>query len=188
MKPLWAPWRMRFVKSAQKRMDRPMHPLKNCIFCEKPKLKKDRKNYLLHRGETCFILLNIYPYNNGHLMVAPYKHILDFNGLKKKEMVELIELTNLSVNVLRDVFNPQGFNIGLNLGKVAGAGFEHLHIHVVPRWFGDTNFMPICAETKVIPESLLATYKKLKKIILASLPASLSRKRGEPLRRSGSAL
>ncbi len=165
MKPLWAPWRMRFVKSARKRVGRPMHSPKNCIFCEKPKLKKDRKNYLLYRGETCFILLNIYPYNNGHLMVAPYKHILDFNGLKKKEMLELVELTNLSVNVLRDVFNPQGFNIGLNLGKVAGAGFEHLHIHIVPRWFGDTNFMPTLAETKVLPETLDITYKKLGKAI-----------------------
>ncbi|HCJ67312.1 MAG TPA: HIT family hydrolase [Elusimicrobia bacterium] len=159
MKVIWAPWRMKFIKEWRKKKP-------NCIFCEKCEQKNDQKNLLLYRGKKSFILLNLYPYNNGHLMVAPYRHKPDFNDLTKEELTNLLETARLGVNLLKKTLNPEGFNLGINLGKIAGAGIkDHLHIHIVPRWAADTNFMPICGETKVIPESLTATYKKLKKTL-----------------------
>jgi len=159
MKVLWAPWRIKFIKEWRKKKP-------NCIFCEKSKQKNDRKNLLLYRGKKSFILLNLYPYTNGHLMVAPYRHKPDFNRLTKEELADLLQTVRLSVNLLKKTLNPDGFNIGINLGKVAGAGIEeHLHIHIVPRWTADTNFMPIIAETKIIPEALNVTYRQLKRVI-----------------------
>ncbi len=134
-----------------------------CIFCDLPKEKRDNKNYILYRGNTGFIIMNIYPYNNGHLMIAPFRHTPDLDRLTKKEKAELMEIMALSMKILTGAFKPEGFNLGMNVGRIAGAGVtEHLHIHVIPRWKADTNFMPVIAETKVIGQHLDTTFKQLK--------------------------
>jgi ATP adenylyltransferase len=155
MDKLWAPWRSKYVK---------LNKEKDCIFCLKLESKK-RKNYIISRGEKVFSLLNIYPYNNGHVMVAPFRHVRDLDQLKDDELTELMKHTNKIIKKLKKVLRPDAFNVGLNLGKDAGAGFAgHLHIHIVPRWRGDTNFMPVIGKTKVIPQSLDELYKRLKKV------------------------
>lgn len=151
---LWAPWRLEYIETA----DQPQ----GCIFCLKSKESEDRKNLIVYRGKTAFVILNRFPYNNGHVMIAPYAHTVEFSSLSDQEKLELMDLLDLTKAVLTSVVSPHGFNIGINLGRAAGAGIEdHLHIHVVPRWNGDTNFMPILASTKVIPESLDKTWVKL---------------------------
>ena len=163
MKRLWAPWRMEYILDE--------HKGKSCLFCDFSKLEKkkvnkarDRENLILYRSRECFVILNRYPYNSGHLMVIPYFHTPTFDGLSDDTMFDLIKTVDKSVNVLREVLNPDGFNMGLNFGKVAGAGMEsHMHMHVVPRWTGDTDSMPIIAETRVMPEHLKKTYSKLYK-------------------------
>ena len=136
---------------------------KKCLFCEAAGKKDDAQTGLLYRGKTCFILLNTFPYSTGHLMIAPYRHIPDFSRISAAEAKEIMELVKKSITCLKKAMYPDGFNLGVNLGKVAGAGvIGHLHIHIVPRWQGDTNFMPVIGETKVLPESLKETYKKLK--------------------------
>jgi len=138
-------------------------PSEGCVFCNKSQEADDAKNYVLLRGRTCFALLNLYPYSNGHLMVAPYKHTADFDLLTESELAELLVLVRDCQKALRAAMHPDGFNVGVNLGKVAGAGItDHLHVHVVPRWNGDTSFMTVTGETRVVPESLDATYAKLK--------------------------
>ena len=160
MKQLWAPWRMKYIL---------MRKPKGCIFCKLPKEKKDEENLILYRGSFNFIVLNNYPYNNGHLMVAPYRHVKDLEGLSKDELYEHIEVIRMATSLLKKTFKPDGFNLGLNIGKIAGAGVEgHLHTHIVPRWAGDTNFMPIIADTKVIIEALMATYQKLRTHLLST--------------------
>jgi ATP adenylyltransferase len=134
---------------------------KGCLFCRKPKEKKDKENLILYRGKTAFIVMNRFPYNNGHLMVIPNRHCVDFDELNDEESQELCFLIRLSLRVLKEAFHPHGFNVGLNIGNAGGAGEPHLHLHVVPRWNGDTNFMPALGETKVIPEYLARTYEKL---------------------------
>jgi ATP adenylyltransferase len=135
-----------------------------CPFCEKANQKKDKENYILLRGKRTFTILNTFPYNNGHLMVVPYRHLANLEELNQQELSELTSLVMKGVTSLKEAFNPDGFNIGLNLGEAAGAGIkDHLHIHIVPRWSGDNNFMPVVADTKVIMESLDDTYKKLSK-------------------------
>ena len=132
-------------------------------MCEKPKQNKDALNYILYRGGKNFIILNTYPYNPGHLMVAPYRHVANIEELTEEERNEHFEVVCWSVRVLRQVFNPGGFNIGINEGKVAGAGIDdHFHTHIVPRWQGDTNFMPVLADIRVVPEALTETYQKLR--------------------------
>ncbi len=159
MERLWAFWRAEYVKVAA-REDM------GCIFCELPKRSDDRENLILLRGERAFVLLNRFPYNPGHLMVAPYRHVPSLEDLTPQEALEVWELTVKSMRALREAFSPHGFNIGVNVGRVAGAGFEgHVHVHVVPRWNGDTNFMPVIAETKVISESLERVYEELKAAI-----------------------
>jgi len=134
-----------------------------CILCEKPGQNNDAQNYILHRGDKNFIILNSYPYNPGHLMVAPYRHVASLEKLTDEERQEHFEIVSRSVRVLKQVFNPGGFNIGINLGKAAGAGIEdHFHTHIVPRWQGDTNFMPVLSDVRVLPEALADTYQKLK--------------------------
>lgn len=153
METLWAPWRMVYVEKAWR---------SSCIFCEASSTQQDEKNFILHRGKSVFILMNLYPYNPGHVMIAPYQHLDDLKKLPAEEQLELIQEAARSTSLLRQTMNPDGFNLGMNQGKSAGAGVEdHLHLHIVPRWNGDTNFMPIMAETKVIPEDLTATYRKL---------------------------
>lgn len=153
MKRLWAPWRMKYIIGEK---------TGECLFCAKAKESNDRENLILYRGRTGFIMLNAYPYNNGHLMIAPYRHVASLDDLDEETLTELMLLINKSLRLLRRVMSPQGFNIGINLGKAAGAGIEeHIHIHIVPRWEGDTNFMPVVGETRVMPELLDQTYEKL---------------------------
>lgn len=156
MKVLWAPWRMHYIKDTRKPSA--------CIFCLETALRDDAVRLVLHRGRHGFVIMNRYPYNSGHLLVAPYAHVKDLESLPADCALDLIRLTNLSIRVLRDTIGPEGFNVGLNLGQVSGAGIEaHVHVHIVPRWNGDTNFMSILTETRVIPEHLRATYRKLRK-------------------------
>lgn len=157
MEILWAPWRLQYITAEKE---------KGCFLCRYIKSKKDEKNLILYRGKTAFIILNRFPYNSGHLMIAPVKHIAELNRLSDEEQLELVKLTSLSIDLLKKALKPMGFNIGVNIGKVAGAGLEdHLHFHVVPRWNGDTNFMPTTSNTKVMPQLLKDTYRTLKKFL-----------------------
>lgn len=150
MDNLWAPWRMRYIEKYEEKSD--------CIFCNKPALGDDKENLILYRGETSFIIMNKYPYNNGHLMIVPYRHLSDLNKLTETELLEINKLILKSYNALLKSVKPHGFNIGLNLGRVAGAGIDqHLHYHIVPRWNGDTNFMPVTGQTKVISQAIEET-------------------------------
>ncbi len=151
---LWAPWRVKYVTSPGG---------KECIFCTKPASENDRENYILHRGKKAFVILNIFPYNNGHTMVAPYEHTGDIERLPGDTYSEMMELTRRVIGKMRETMNPQGFNTGMNIGRPAGSSFdEHLHIHIVPRWEGDTNFMPVISGDSVISESLESAYEKLR--------------------------
>ena len=135
-----------------------------CIFCDKPgrSRSKDKESYIFYRGKRVFVMMNIFPYANGHLLIAPYLHVPSFEDLPATVSHDLTDLTRHSLTVLRTVLGPDGFNVGMNLGRVAGAGVEsHVHMHIVPRWSGDNNFMPVLAETRVMPEHLKATYHKL---------------------------
>ncbi len=153
MKQIWAPWRIEYIKG-----EKPG----GCIFCDAPE-KEAEESLLLFDGSLSMVLLNRYPYNNGHLMVAPKRHEADLEALTVEESIDVFRLLRHSVAVLRQIFNPDGFNIGLNIGQAAGAGIEdHLHWHIVPRWSGDTNFMPLLAEVRVIPEHLLETLSALR--------------------------
>ena len=153
MEQIWAPWRIKYIL---------MDKSKGCFLCENPKQDNNALNYILYRGKKNFVIMNIYPYNPGHLMVAPYRHVASLEGLTREELHEHSEIVSRSVKVLRETFDPHGFNIGINIGKVAGAGVEgHVHTHIVPRWQGDTNFMPVVSDTKIVSEALEETYKKL---------------------------
>ena len=156
MDRLWAPWRTKYITK--------VNSLKGCIFCSKPKSGKDAKNYIVARSRHSFSVLNLYPYNNGHMMVVPYRHVDSLTKLKKEELADLICLLNATQELLSKTMGPDGFNIGINVGRAAGAGIKnHVHIHIVPRWFGDANFMPVASSTKVISESLGALYDRLTK-------------------------
>ena len=154
MEHIWAPWRIEYI-----RMEKP----EGCILCEKPGEASDAENYILHRGDKNFVILNLYPYNAGHLMIVPFRHVASLEELTGEELHEHFDLVSRSVKVLRQVYNPDGFNVGINLGRIAGAGIDdHFHTHIVPRWSGDTNFMPVIADTKIINEALAETYEKLR--------------------------
>ncbi|MFC1954073.1 HIT domain-containing protein [Chloroflexota bacterium] len=154
MKHIWAPWRMEYIQ---------MEKAEGCILCDKPGEDNDVANYVLYRGDKNFVIMNSYPYNPGHLMVTPYRHIASLVEMTGEERHEHFDIVSRSIEVLRQVFNPGGFNLGINMGKVAGAGIEaHIHTHIVPRWQGDTNCMPVIADVRVIPEALAETYQKLK--------------------------
>ncbi len=156
MERLWAPWRMEYIASPEK---------EGCIFCNAIKEKEDKKNLVIYRGDKAFVIMNKYPYNNGHLMIAPYTHTGSFEELSDEEIKDIGKLTKKALKVLKIYGNPQGYNIGINIGRVAGAGIvDHIHLHVVPRWGGDTNFMPVIAETKVISEHIEKTYERLREI------------------------
>lgn len=151
MKTMWAPWRMEYILNDKE---------KGCIFC---KALSEQENLTLYKGKVTMVVMNKFPYINGHLLVAPIKHLSTLDRLSKGEMGDLLETVEQSVGILKKVMNPDGFNVGLNLGKVAGAGVEeHLHFHIVPRWFGDTNALTVFADVRVIPEHLLDTYNNLK--------------------------
>jgi ATP adenylyltransferase len=153
MKYIWAPWRMQYIRN-----EKPP----GCFLCDKPAEDKDKENYILYRGAKNFILLNSFPYNPGHLLVAPYRHTGNMEELTPAERNEHFELVSRSIKVLKKEINPAGFNIGANLGKVAGAGLEdHFHSHIVPRWNGDTNFVPVLGDVRVVPQALADTYDAL---------------------------
>ena len=154
---IWAPWRLDYVKDASKDME------EECIFCAKPVTDDDEANLIVHRGRHSFVILNLYPYTNGHLMVAPFEHCARFQDLPVETVAEITSLSQQAMRILEDVYRPHGFNLGLNQGRVAGAGVEHhIHLHVVPRWGGDTNFMPVTADTRVMPQTLDQTYEALR--------------------------
>jgi ATP adenylyltransferase len=156
MESLHAPWRIEYILSPKPKLDA-------SLFTRIAQSSDDVENLVVARDRTCFALLNKYPYNGGHLMVVPYKETADLNGLTDGELADLWKLVRRCANALAAVMKPDGFNIGINLGRVAGAGIvEHLHIHVVPRWNGDTNFMPVIANSSVVPEALLETASKLR--------------------------
>ena len=158
LQKLWAPWRMEYIKRINVGKEG------NCIFCSKPDAHEDEKNYILYRGRNCYIILNIFPYNNGHLMIVPYKHTSQLADLKPETRLELMDLAQTAIDAIKSNMRPDGFNLGVNFGRTAGAGIaEHIHMHLVPRWNGDTNFMPVIGCTKVISESLGDTFTKLKK-------------------------
>jgi ATP adenylyltransferase len=154
MEQIWAPWRIQYIE-----MEKPA----GCVLCEKPAQNRDEQCYILYRGRQNFVIMNSYPYNPGHLMVATCRHVASLDELTSDELGEHFEIVSRCTKLLREVFNPQGFNIGINLGRVAGAGIdEHVHTHIVPRWQGDTNFMPVISNIRVVPEALAETYQKLK--------------------------
>jgi len=154
MEHIWAPWRIKYIEQVK---------TEGCFLCDKPKENKDTQNYILHRGKKNFVILNSYPYNPGHLMVVPYSHVDSPEKLTDEELHEHYEIVRKSLGVLREAFKPAGFNVGMNLGRVAGAGVDdHIHTHIVPRWSGDTNFMPVIDDVRVIPQALAECYQKLK--------------------------
>ena len=153
MDRIWAPWRAEYLCE-----DKPAR----CIFCRESDKASDRETLLLHRTPCSSVMLNLYPYSKGHLLVSPLRHTAALDGLTGEELQDLFELVRRSCDVLNAVAAPEGFNIGMNIGKAAGAGVaEHLHVHIVPRWNGDTNYMSVIADVRVIPEALLATYDAL---------------------------
>ena len=153
MERLWAPWRLQYVTKGEEPR---LHLLRQAPAGD------DRAAYVVHRGTHAFVMLNAFPYNNGHIMVAPYAHIADLEALPPDTIHEMMDLAQLSTRALKSTFGPDGLNLGFNLGAAAGAGIkDHLHLHLVPRWVGDTNFMPVIGDVRVIPESLEQTYDKL---------------------------
>ncbi len=156
MQRLWAPWRLQYVTDQEPRQE-------GCFFCNAfNEVGNEEENLLLYRGEKAFVMLNRFPYNGGHLMIAPAKHYGDFEGAVEDEILEIWKLVALSKAVIRKVMKAEGVNIGVNQGKCAGAGvLDHLHVHVVPRWEGDVNFMPVFADIKVMPQALIECHRKL---------------------------
>ncbi|MGZ5307723.1 MAG: HIT family protein [Solirubrobacterales bacterium] len=156
---IWAPWRLEYVKDASKDNE------EECIFCAKPgeDTAHDAENLIVHRGERCFVILNKFPYTNGHLMVAPYEHLATLQELPAETVAEMMALAQRGMGQLEETYSPHGYNVGFNQGRVAGAGVEHhIHMHVVPRWGGDTNFMPVLADTRVMPQTLEQSYEALR--------------------------
>lgn len=153
---IWAPWRLEYVKDAGKDIE------EECIFCAKPAEDDDAANLIVHRGERCFVILNKFPYTNGHLMVAPFEHVGSLPAMDAETVAEMMGLAQRSMTGLERTYSPHGYNVGFNQGRVAGAGVEHhIHMHVVPRWGGDTNFMPVLADTRVMPQTLEQSYEAL---------------------------
>ena len=155
MDRLWAPWRVKYIETGN---------VDGCIFCVKPSQgeQNDTSNYIIHRGQYAFVLLNLYPYTGGHTMVAPYRHTGSLEDLSNAELLEMFSLVRRMTSTLKNVYNPDGFNIGMNIGEAAGAGFgDHIHVHIVPRWAQDTNFMPVLTDTRVISEAIDETYERL---------------------------
>ncbi len=163
-KKLWAPWRVEYILAEKE---------DGCLFCRKARAEDDEKEQIVFRGPETFVLLNRFPYNSGHLLVAPYRHTAELDELTPEESADLMASIGKCVSALKAAMAPEGFNVGFNLGKPAGAGvLEHLHAHIVPRWEGDTNCMPVISDTKVVPQSLQATYE----LLVESWPSVASRK------------
>jgi ATP adenylyltransferase len=155
MDRLWAPWRMRYIVNNNNSV--------GCVLCNEVEKNDDRKNYILFRGTHSFVIMNLYPYNNGHLLIVPYTHESDIDKLPEEELGDLMKVTQASVKILKQALSPDGFNVGINIGKSAGAGIpEHLHVQIVPRWNGDTSYITVFDNTRVMPELLDETYELLK--------------------------
>lgn len=165
MDVLFAPWRMEYILGPK---------ADTCIFCIPESPRDDATEKILARGKLCFVIMNRYPYTNGHLMVAPYRHVADLNHLTAPEAQEFMDWTRKCVQALRTALHPDGLNIGLNLGEAAGAGIQdHLHQHIVPRWHGDASFISVCGHARVIPEHLAATYARLAPLLSSPSPSTL---------------
>lgn len=157
MEFLWAPWRMKYIEYTKVEKER------GCFICKAAESDNLEEHLVIYRDSRVILLMNKFPYNTGHLLLAPRKHVSEFSELSRDELCNLAEAVRLSVELVKRALTPDGLNLGVNLGRAAGAGLEgHLHIHIVPRWIGDTNFMPVIADTKVIPESLNDTFRRLK--------------------------
>lgn len=155
MERLWAPWRMEFIQELREKGS-------GCLFCEMGAAGDDRERMVLHRGKHCYTMLNRFPYNNGHIMIVPYKHTGDLLELSDEEHAEIMRMCAHSVKIMTESMDAEGFNCGFNIGAVAGAGIrDHIHLHVVPRWSGDSNFMPVISDTRTMPEYLEKTYDRL---------------------------
>lgn len=153
MDRLWAPWRIGYVLGERS---------EGCVFCDKPTAGDDAAELILNRGQLSYVLMNAYPYNNGHLLVVPYEHVADILSLSEEQLVDMMRVTRSAIEVTQRAMRPDGFNVGFNVGRVAGAGIEeHVHLHIVPRWAGDTNFMPVLGDTRVVPQSLRECYELL---------------------------
>jgi ATP adenylyltransferase len=152
---LFTPWRYAFVTSA--------HKASGCLFCELPQAGDDEKALIVHRDKHCYVILNAYPYTSGHVMVVPFQHTAELGGLSEAAAQEMMALTRKLEGILRELYHPEGLNLGMNLGKAAGAGVAgHIHMHVLPRWVADANFMSVIGETRVLPEDLATTYKRIR--------------------------
>ncbi len=159
MDKLWSPWRSKYIQSFKPGNEKE----DGCLFCRIQNEDKDKENYVLYRSNHCFIIMNLYPYNSGHLMIVPYKHASSLSELDEAAKLDCMNTINLGCEILGKALFPHGYNIGANIGRVAGAGIEdHVHFHIVPRWNGDTNFMPVLNEVKLISEFMDITYEKLK--------------------------
>ncbi|MDD2922868.1 MAG: HIT domain-containing protein [Anaerolineales bacterium] len=159
MKHLWSPWRMKYIEKHTK--------INGCVFCNEQAKTDSAENLIAFRGESAYVILNRYPYSSGHLMVVPFAHISNIEELDSKTRGEMMELASQCMTALRNIYNPHGFNMGANIGEAAGAGVPgHVHIHIVPRWNGDTNFMSALGETRVLPESLEDTFKRVRDTFL----------------------
>ena len=157
MDKIWAPWRTVYLSTVSKKQ-------KGCLFCRIGKQKKDKADHVFLRRKHCYAVLNLYPYNNGHVLIVPYRHINDLSKMKQEERDEFFDLLNHVKTLLDDTLHPDGYNIGMNIGHAAGAGMpKHVHMHIVPRWVGDVNFMPVVGSTKVVSQSLDELHKLLKK-------------------------
>lgn len=157
MERLWAPWREAYVSA-------PQQETQGCIFCDKPREDRDADNYILLRAHGVFVILNAFPYNNGHMMVVPYAHVGDFDAIAPETLSEMMTVAQRCTRVLRATLRPAAFNLGMNLGRPAGAGVaDHLHLHIVPRWAGDTNYMSVVADTRVLSQSLGSSFEILHK-------------------------
>jgi ATP adenylyltransferase len=169
MDRLWSPWRSKYIESFN---EEKQNPEDYCLFCDVlTHPEKDEQNYVLCRGKACYVIMNLYPYNSGHLMVVPYRHVGSLAELTDGDNLEIMQLLKRCSEALAEVMNPHGFNIGANIGRVSGAGIDHhIHYHIVPRWDGDTNFMPVLADLKVISEELPKTYQKLRKHFIQDTP------------------
>ncbi len=154
---IWAPWRLEYVKDASKDEEQ------GCIFCVKPAEGDDERCLIVHRGERCFVIMNLFPYTNGHVMVAPFEHVARIQDLDEATVAEMMALSQRTMTAIDEIYAPHGYNVGFNQGRVAGAGVEHhIHLHVVPRWGGDTNFMPVLGDTRVMNQSLSDSYDQLR--------------------------
>lgn len=168
---IWAPWRIEYILGVKPEEKAGGETESECVLCQAHLAGDDLKKLVLYRGEHCFIMMNLYPYNSGHIMILPYRHAAELDDLTDEESIEMMMTAKKLLPVFREIMKPEGFNLGVNLGRCAGAGIiRHVHMHIVPRWSGDSNFMPVLGETKVISEHITETFLKLRDAVQAAFP------------------